>query len=281
MKTRSPDVNQAPEQRFIGCFRLAARQVGSVARHLQGRVKAQKKSGHGSPEGEALTAVDLAAQEIILHALLDALPEAAVDAEEDTALLDRFPAEDGRRPVVIVDPIDGTLNYIRESRDYAVMAALSAEGYYRAAVVHFPAYGEMLWAMRGEGCWRQTGAEPPRRVTVGNLPRTVLVTPAVPAEERAALEAIGLSVRQSRCSAVDASAPANGAAAASVAVKRAGRRRAVGFLLTLEAGGVVRHAGKSWQGEDPGTQLAPVDGSVIVAASAELADRIAAALQRG
>ena len=70
MKLRSPDENPTPEQRFVGCFRLAARQVGSVARHLQGRVKAQKKSGHGSPEGEALTVVDLTAQEIILHALL-------------------------------------------------------------------------------------------------------------------------------------------------------------------------------------------------------------------
>jgi len=273
-------VNPAPEQRFVDCFRLVARQAGSVARHLQGKVKAQKKSGHDSPEGEALTAVDLAVQEVILHALLAALPEAAVDAEENTGLLDRFPSEDGRRPVVIIDPIDGTLNYIRRSKDYAVMAALSIDGRYRAAVVNFPAYEILYWAVAGTGCWLQVRNGKPRRVSIGTLPQSILVTPAVPAAQRRLLETSGLQVRQSRCSAVDSTAPAGGWAVAAVSPKSAGRRRAVGFLLTVEAGGVVEYPGGRWQGEDPQTRR-HARGPVVVAASAELAARIRQTLQDG
>lgn len=270
---------QTAEQRFVDCLRLAARQAGSVARHLQGKVKAQKKSGHGTAEGEALTAVDLAVQEVILHALLAALPEAAVDAEENTGLLDRFPSEDGRRPVVIVDPIDGTLNYIRNSQDYAVMAALSMEGDYRAAVVYFPAYEAMYWSVAGDGCWLQDRSGNTRKVAIGELPQTVLVTPDVSTAQRAALEASGLQIQQSRCSALDSTAPASGWAMASVAAKKAGRRRAVGFLLTLEAGGVVQIGNHRWKGEDP-RRLTGVQGPVIVAETARLAARITAILQR-
>lgn len=273
-------MTQTPDHRFVDCFRLAARQAGSVARHLQGKVKAQKKSGQDSAEGEALTAVDLAAQEVILHALLAALPEAAVDAEEDTGLLGRFPDEDGRRPVVIVDPIDGTLNYIRKSRDYAVMGALSVDGKYRAAVVYFPAYDAMAWALAGRGCWRQNGDGRPRRAFIETLPQTVLVTPPVSAAQRQSLEAGGLQVRQSRCSAVDSTAPVLGWAQGSVSAKKAGRRRAIGFLLTREAGGVVEYAGHRWQGEDPNV-LGQARGPVVVADTKALAVRIRESLLRG
>ena len=76
------------ESRFIEVFRLCALQAGSVARYLQGKVTVEQKAGQGSPEAAALTAVDLATQDVILQALAAALPELAVDAEEDVAALD-------------------------------------------------------------------------------------------------------------------------------------------------------------------------------------------------
>ncbi len=61
-----------------------------------------------------------------------------------------FPPEDGHRPLIIIDPIDGTLNYYRGSDDYAVMAALCREELYQAAVVYFPAPHTMYWTT-GDG----------------------------------------------------------------------------------------------------------------------------------
>jgi hypothetical protein len=43
---------------FVDSFRLAAVQAGAVARHLQGKVRSERKAGP-SAEAEALTAVEL------------------------------------------------------------------------------------------------------------------------------------------------------------------------------------------------------------------------------
>jgi len=55
---------------FLEIIDLAARQAGYVARHLQKEVSLQSKSCQKSPEGETLTAVDLAAQTALKNLLL-------------------------------------------------------------------------------------------------------------------------------------------------------------------------------------------------------------------
>ena len=80
-------------------------------------------------------------------------------------------------------------------------------------------------------------------------------------------------VALSRCSAVDSSAPATKRAAAAVSPGRPCRRRAIGFLLTREAGGVVKIGGREWQGEDPLT-FPSGQGPSVVANSSELAEKI-------
>jgi fructose-1,6-bisphosphatase/inositol monophosphatase family enzyme len=251
--------------RFIQAFRLAALQASCVSRRLQGEVTPQKKTDQRTPESQALTAVDLAAQDLILHLLHAALPEAAVDAEEDTDTVRLFASFENDRPLIIVDPIDGTLNYSQGSGDYAIMGALCQNGIYRAAVVHFPAWKEIYWAARGQGCWMLKEGGKSHRMAIAETLRL-------------ALQKIGLEPIRSRCSAVDASSPVTGRAAASVYMGTPGRRRAIGFLLTLEAGGVVLVGGRPWKGEDP-LELTEDRKSVVVAESQETADRILATVK--
>ncbi len=267
--------------RFIDIFRLAALQAGCAASRLQNDVSLGEKAGQSSPEGAALTAVDLAAQDIILHLLHAALPEVSVDAEEDTETLGLFPSKGEGRPIIVVDPIDGTLNYARGSRDYAVMGAFVQEQRYQAVVVYFPACRKLFWARGGHGCWVQTADTPPRRVRLdGRSPSSVLVTSSFPPAWKSKLEDSGFQVGISRCSAIDASAPVNGRAAAAISMGKLGRRRAIGMLLTREAGGVVKISNRDWQGEDP-LSLSDRRGPVIVAESAQTAARITAALKKG
>jgi hypothetical protein len=75
-------------------------------------------------------------------------------------------------------------------------------------------------------------------------------------------------VEVSRCSAVDASAPALGRAKAGVAEGRADRRRTIGFLLTLEAGGHVVYGDRAWNGEDPDSVAAPCVLTIAAASRA-------------
>lgn len=264
--------------RFIEVFRLAALQVGCAAERLQDEVTLRQKPGHASPEGSALTAVDLAAQDVILHLLHAALPGIAVDAEEDTETLQLFPKVDKDLPLVVIDPIDGTLNYANGSKDYAVMGAYVQDGIYTAAVVYFPASRQLFWAQRGRGCWQQTADHDTRQVRLDGAPSKVNVTSHFPESWISNLREIGYEVEISRCSAVDSSAPVNGRAAAAVSLGKLGRRRAIGMLLTLEAGGVVKINGRDWQAEDP---LGLGDrGPIVVADSEQTASRILHALKK-
>lgn len=262
------------ERQFIEVMRLGATQAGAVARYLQGKVPTEAKKGRRTMEAEAVTAVDLATQDVLLHLLRHSFKDdIAVDAEEDTDAVHLFHAPTPGLPLVVLDPVDGTLNYTRGSREYAVMGALLIDDVFRASVIHFPEHDQMYWAIRGEGCFVQQRDEQPVRLSHPALPDRILVSPGVDHATRTALSEHAAEVQLSRCSAVDASAPAIGWARGSVADGRADRRRAIGFLLTLEAGGSVLFGDRRWNGEDP-EQLNEADCPSIAAASDELAQRL-------
>ncbi len=277
--SRATELEVTPEQRFIRAFHLAAVQAGAVARRLQGEVQPRRKNGHATETGAAVTAVDLAAQDVILHALHAVLPNAAVDAEEETDTVGLFAPTQAGRPLLVVDPVDGSLNYIRGSDDYAVMGALIGDGEYRSALVHFPVHECTYWARSGEGCYRQELSRDAVPAHVARAPKSILVSPGVPKTWRQTLHEEGYAVVESHCSAVDALAPVLGRAEAAVAHGRVSRRRAIGYLIASEAGGTVRLGRRVWRGEDPDT-VEDIAGAAIVAVSSSSSDRIHELLQQ-
>ncbi|MBI4776022.1 MAG: hypothetical protein HY788_17915 [Deltaproteobacteria bacterium] len=259
--------------RFIDVFRLAALQAGWVTRRLQGEVRFKAKKGEKSPERAALTSVDLAAQDIILLLLHEAFPDVNMDAEEETDTLGLFPGIDPQRPTIVVDPVDGTLNYSEGSQDYAVMGGWIEAGVFRSALVHFPHLGETCWAWQGHGRRLEKSGNTPEKASIGRLPARVLVTSGVSEKRCEALRSIGLEVIRTRCSAVDTTAPITGRAAAALSYGRPDRRRAIGCFLTLEAGGVLWTDDRWWSGEDPLT-MPKYKGSTILADSKDTVERI-------
>ena len=61
--------------------------------------------------------------------------------------------DDGGDAKWIVDPIDGTTNYVRGVPVWATLLALEREGVVCASVVSAPALGHRWWAVRGEGAF--------------------------------------------------------------------------------------------------------------------------------
>jgi len=61
--------------------------------------------------------------------------------------------DDGGDAKWIVDPIDGTTNYVRGVPVWATLLALEREGVACASVVSAPALGHRWWAVRGEGAF--------------------------------------------------------------------------------------------------------------------------------
>lgn len=105
--------------------------------------------------GELVTTADRQAEEqltIRLSALLPGVPVVGEEgAADDPHLLDLVGTE---RRVWLVDPLDGTNNFINGSPDYAVMVALVEDGSAVASWIWLPQTPAMYTAEQGGGAYR-------------------------------------------------------------------------------------------------------------------------------
>jgi histidinol-phosphatase len=130
-------------QREIEAAKLLAQEAGAMALDYQRRgVRAELKSDE-SP----VTAADRACEKLIVDWLAREFPEDGVLGEEGANREGR----NGRR--WIIDPIDGTRDFVRGIPLWAVLIALEQDGEIVAGAAHSPGQGLLLWAVRGEGAW--------------------------------------------------------------------------------------------------------------------------------
>lgn len=97
---------------------------------------------------DPVTALDRHSQEMIVETLSKKYPDHGIIAEED----DLRKAGDSAR--WIVDPLDGTVNYLHGSPMYGVSIALEVDDELRVGVVHAPTLGETYYAEKGGGAFR-------------------------------------------------------------------------------------------------------------------------------
>lgn len=102
---------------------------------------------------ELVTAADRAAEHAVVSELLAARPDDAVLAEEG-ALTPAGAISRTARDLWIVDPLDGTTNYVHGLPAYCVAVALYRAGEPLVAVVHAPRLGQVWTAQRGRGAFR-------------------------------------------------------------------------------------------------------------------------------
>ena len=110
------------------------------------------EAGHPVPLSDQLKQlVELhkAAEQAIIETLLGAYPGHGILGEEFGS--ERLDAE----CVWVLDPIDGTLNYVATHRDWAISLALVDDGAPTVAVLADPVAGRLYTAIRGRGAWVQ------------------------------------------------------------------------------------------------------------------------------
>jgi fructose-1,6-bisphosphatase/inositol monophosphatase family enzyme len=120
-----------------------------------------------SSEFDPVSAADEAAERLIAARLRASFPDALIVGEEaasaDPALLDRL----GDAPLAfVVDPIDGTRNFIAGLPLFGVMAAAIVQGEIVAGVIHDPVCQDTVSALRGEGAWLVREGHAARRLHV-------------------------------------------------------------------------------------------------------------------
>jgi myo-inositol-1(or 4)-monophosphatase len=102
---------------------------------------------------ELVTVADRAAEEVIVKGLLEAFPTHGVLAEEGV-LTPKGKASLGSEDCLwIVDPLDGTTNFVHGMDYFSVAIALAIGGQPVVGVVHAPAMGRTYTAARGHGAY--------------------------------------------------------------------------------------------------------------------------------
>lgn len=136
--------------RLLDDIAEAAREAGEAILEVVRRGFEIEAKQDSSPVTEA----DRAAELIILAALARAAPGVPVIAEEEVAA-GRIPAHDD--VYFLVDPLDGTKEFVRGSDDYTVNIGLIEQGAPTLGVVFAPATGRLHGGYVGGGAWLDEG----------------------------------------------------------------------------------------------------------------------------
>ncbi len=100
-------------------------------------------------DGSPVTPADEAANRLILAGLNAAYPDIPVLAEESADP----PGRQGARRLFVVDPLDGTKEYIARNDEFSVNIALLEADQPVAGVVRMPVSGRVFCAAKGMGAW--------------------------------------------------------------------------------------------------------------------------------
>jgi len=136
----------------------AAAEAGRLLASWRGDERPEVVQTKSSPT-DIVTEMDRRSEELITGRIRAHRPGDTVLGEEGGQTAGG-PAGDGGQPGRvrwIVDPLDGTVNYLYGLRDWAVSIAAEVNGSVVAGVVEVPRYGETFTAVTGQGAWLHRG----------------------------------------------------------------------------------------------------------------------------
>ncbi|MEM9145277.1 MAG: inositol monophosphatase family protein [Pseudomonadota bacterium] len=221
--------------------------------------------------GDFVSLADHKAEEILREELLGARPNYGWLGEETGESKGTDPT---RR--WIVDPLDGTTNFLHGMPHWAVSIALEHKGRIVAGVVFDPAKDEIFVAEQGQGCWvndRRCRVSARRDLSAAvlatGIPFGAKKTLPVMLKDLAALMPRSAGVRRWGAAALDLAYVAAGRFDAFWERELSPWDMAAGVLLVQEAGGLV-----SALGGEPGSSD-PLATGTILAANADLRPALA------
>lgn len=161
----------SPDQlrEMAGVAEEVARRAGALlSAHDPGKQRAEFKGRR-----EMVTIADRAAEREVVGALIERFPDHAVLAEEGE-LTPRGEASGGADWLWIVDPLDGTTNFVHGLPFFCVAIALAVRGDVVLGVVHAPALQRTYVAAAGQGA--SCNGEPLRVTSTSEIGDALLAT---------------------------------------------------------------------------------------------------------
>src|SRR6266545_8213594 len=151
-------------QREIEVATELARAAGAVLlEHYNSPFLVEQKI-NALDELEEVTAADREANELIVSRLREEFPDDGILAEESADTERRL----SKDRVWLIDPMDGTKNFIARDGDFAVQIGLAVRGESVAGVVYQPVRDVLYRALRHGGAWFEAAGEPAEQMSVSS-----------------------------------------------------------------------------------------------------------------
>ena len=251
--------------------------IARTAAELAGRIILEA-AGSGLPTdkglpGDYVTQVDLAAERAIAQILAERTPGVPMLGEEGGR------SGDLGQQYWVVDPLDGTTNFLHGFPAVGVSVALVKDGVPVAGAIHAPFLDETYVGAAGEGAWLIRGSSEPRRLRVSTRePSRAIVGTGFPFRHKERLprylRALGGALerfedlRRPGAASLDLAWTAAGVFDGFFELGLAPWDVAAGGLLIQEAGGTVG----DWDGENRW-----LDGDILAGSPAVHSDLLAIA----
>ncbi len=134
---------------------IANRAGHEILRVYHGEFEVRDKA-----DASPVTDADERAEQLILESLAEIAADIPVVAEESVAA-GRIP-DIGDGPFLLVDPLDGTKEFVSRNGEFTVNIALIEDGRPVLGVVHLPVLDETYWTNGDGEAWRNRGGEQAR-----------------------------------------------------------------------------------------------------------------------
>ena len=239
---RSTADSLLPPRKLLSIALEAAQAAAGVIREAAPRVRDIVWREKGATD--FVSEVDLAAEMRILDVVRRHVPHAAILAEETSSTIS--PERQASGVVFVVDPLDGTTNFLHGYPEYAVSIGVLVDGALTAGVVIDVPSDEIFTATVGGGAhlngapMRVSSIENPQRALFGTgfpFVRHEEIAPYVGQLARVMAGAAG--ARRAGAAAIDLASVACGRFEGFWEMKLSPWDIAAGMLLVREAGGIV------------------------------------------
>ena len=241
--------------RFCLDMRCALYQCGQVARALQGKVEREDKEPDSIHQmSTSVSVVDRLCQELLFLRAIELAPTLALHSEEieelpgslrDLGALGAAPTD--ARYALILDPVDGTTDYLEGKSTYAHMLGIldRETGRMGCGMIYFPEAARLLLAVRQVGAFSATGfwgiPRPMARPQPDQLPRTVEDVKRLQPADYQAFARLGFGVvsPESASAAYELTRVAEGQLGAMAMRHFHGHDTAISSVIIEELGGAV------------------------------------------
>ena len=158
-----------------------AQRAAAASGELAQRLSLSGIVAEDKPDFSPVTIADRQCEQLIQNILTAEFPDDGILGEEGA----QRPSRSGRR--WIVDPIDGTRDFVRGNRNWAVLIGLEEGDDVLAGVCHLPMYGEMYSGARGYGA--DCNGRPLRASSISRLQDAVVCINGINALHRTPMAA--------------------------------------------------------------------------------------------